>query len=105
MILYEWDAHGNPGKCAHLYAFVFYRRLSPQFHLSLSGVTLVYPSQWLKVGCPLSVAVPERRWGDHPYIQYCNCIMYSVQTIFHVARWESNIGQRSKDDSKNFVHF
>ncbi len=28
--------------CVHLYAFVFHRRLSPQFQFSLSGVTLVY---------------------------------------------------------------
>jgi hypothetical protein len=33
-------------RTVHLYAFVFYRRLSPQFQFSLSGVTPVYLSQW-----------------------------------------------------------
>ncbi len=31
--------------CVHLYAFVSYRRLSPQFQFSLSAVTLVYLSR------------------------------------------------------------
>ncbi len=31
------------------YMFVSYRRLSPQFQFSLSGVTLVYLSQWFCV--------------------------------------------------------
>jgi hypothetical protein len=35
--------------CVHLYAFVSYRRLSPQFQFSLSGVILVYLSQWFIV--------------------------------------------------------
>ncbi len=40
MIFWEGDApEGHPGQ---LYAFVFHRRLSPQFQFSLSGVTLVY---------------------------------------------------------------
>jgi hypothetical protein len=49
MILCEWDApEGHPGQCCvHLYASVFYRRLSPQFQFFLSAVTLVYLSQWL----------------------------------------------------------
>jgi len=48
MILCEWDApEGHPGQCCvHLYASVFYRRLTPQFQFSLSAVTLVYLSQW-----------------------------------------------------------
>ncbi len=48
MIQYEWDAlEGHPGQCCvHLYGSVSYRRLSPQFQFSLSGVTLVYLSQW-----------------------------------------------------------
>jgi hypothetical protein len=47
VILCEWDApEGHPGQCCvHLYAAVFYRRLSPQFQFSLSAVTLVYLSQ------------------------------------------------------------
>jgi hypothetical protein len=40
MIFCEWDApEGHPGQCCiHLYASVFYRRLSPQFQFSLSAV-------------------------------------------------------------------
>jgi hypothetical protein len=51
MILCEWDApEGHPGQCCvHLYLLVSYQRLSPQFQFSLSGVTLVYLSQW---SCP-----------------------------------------------------
>jgi hypothetical protein len=42
MILCEWDApEGHLGQCCvHLYAFVSYRRLSPQFQFSPSAVTL-----------------------------------------------------------------
>jgi hypothetical protein len=50
MILCEWDTpEGHPGQyCVHLYAFVFYRRLSSLFQFSLFAVTLVYLSQWFK---------------------------------------------------------
>jgi hypothetical protein len=45
----EWDApKGHSGQCCvHLYKLSSYRRLSPQFQFSLSGVTLVYLSQWM----------------------------------------------------------
>jgi hypothetical protein len=47
MILCEWDAsEGNPGQSCVTPMLVSYRRLSPQFKFSLSGVTLVYLSQW-----------------------------------------------------------
>jgi hypothetical protein len=40
-------SEGHPGQyCIHLYAFISYRRLAPQFQFSLSSVTLVYQSQW-----------------------------------------------------------
>jgi hypothetical protein len=40
-------SEGHPGQCCiHLSAFTSYRRLSPQFQFSLSGVTLVYLSHW-----------------------------------------------------------
>jgi hypothetical protein len=35
-------------RAAYTCMLVSYRRLSPQFHFSLSGVTLVYLSQWCK---------------------------------------------------------
>jgi hypothetical protein len=42
MLMCEWDApEGHSGQCwVHLYAFVSYRRLSPQFKFSLSAITL-----------------------------------------------------------------
>jgi hypothetical protein len=47
MILCEWDApEGHPEQgCVHLYASLFYRRLSPPFQFSPSAVTLVSLSQ------------------------------------------------------------
>ncbi len=44
----EWDApEGHPAQCClHLYAFVSYRRLSPQFQFSRFAAILVYLSQW-----------------------------------------------------------
>jgi hypothetical protein len=63
MILCEWDGpEGHPGQCCiHMYAFVSYRRLSPQFKFSLSAVTLgIYLGDFLlalllpRVKCPPS---------------------------------------------------
>jgi hypothetical protein len=50
MILCEW-VNGMPQKdtvdrAAYNCMLISYRRLSPQFQFSLSGVTLVYLSQW-----------------------------------------------------------
>jgi hypothetical protein len=48
MTLCEWDApEGHPGQCCiHMYAFISYRRLSPQFQFSLSCYSR-YLSRWV----------------------------------------------------------
>ncbi len=47
IILCEWDVPGNTlDSTAYTCMLISYRRVPPHFQFSLSGVTLVYLSQW-----------------------------------------------------------
>jgi hypothetical protein len=75
-----WPRRTSWKCCVHLYAFVSYQRLSPQFQFSLSAVTLVYLSQWLL----------HRR--------YFHKDLYWVELSWH-ATWQALSGSSRLGDS------